>query len=325
MLENFNNVADARDSGDASETSYDGDTKATPVSPPKSSESRGSRESRESRETREVITTELIREIYPESRVRPRRIAADQVDDDDKLRLSILIQMMQEIEDGQCEDFGIGQAFLKEMNLTWLYVNAYYAFNREFPRLGEDVILETWMHQAKGIRFLRENAYYTSEGLWGSSSGEWLLVDRDTRKPAKPQDVIEAGNLVLPETQRSALKRPSGMRRLRAGTVRPEDEPSLKYTVQTQDIDLNEHLHNTIYIELMMQAIKTWAGPHVFRACQFSFLQEVFLDECLEYYIMEDEPLEIQGELWDLARMEAWVKGKDEAAFVSQVAFRKNR
>ncbi len=272
----------------------------------------------------EIITAELIREIYPESRVRPRSIAEEHVNEDGIFRLGTLMQMMQDIEDGQCEDLGLGQSFLKEMNLTWLYVNAYYAFHKEFPRLGEEVILETWMHPAKGIRFLRENAYYTSEGLWGSSSGEWLLVDRDTRKPAKPKDVIETGNLVLPEVRRSELKRPPRMRRLRAGTARPDGEPSLSYIIQPQDIDLNEHLHNTIYIELMMRAFRTWAGPHFFRACQFSFLQEVFLDECLEYFITEEEEMEIQGEFWNLARLEAWVKGKDGAAFVSQVAYRKN-
>ena len=281
-------------------------------------------ESLDTGEAHEIITAELIRGIYPESRVRPRTLTEEHVNDEGTFRLSILMQMMQQIEDGQCEDFGLGQSFLKEMNLTWFYVNAYYAFHRPFPSLGEDVILETWMHPAKGIRFLRENAYYTADGLWGSSSGEWLLVDRDTRKPAKPQDVITAGNLVLPQAQRSELKKPAGMRRLRAGTSRPEGEPVLKYTVQTQDIDLNEHLHNTIYIELMMKALQTWLGPHFFRACQFSFLQEVFLDECLDYYVMADGELEIQGELWDLARMEAWVEGKAEAAFVSQVAYRKD-
>lgn len=275
-------------------------------------------------ELRETITPELIKGIYPESRVRPRTLTEEDVNDKGIFRLGILMQMMQQIEDGQCEDFGIGQAFLKKMNLTWIYVNAYYAFHKEFPSLGEEVILETWMHPAKGIRFLRENAYYTAEGLWGSSSGEWLLVDRDTRKPARPQDVIEAGNFVLPQTKRSELKKPAGMRRMRAGAARPDTEPSLSYLVQAQDIDLNEHLHNTIYIDLMMQALETWAGPHFFRACQFSFLQEVFQDECLEYFITANGELEIQGELWDSARIEAWVKGKAEAAFVSQVAYRKN-
>ena len=162
-----------------------------------------------------------------------------------KLRLSELFTRFQEIAIADTEEHGMGRDKTLDRGLLWVVTGYRVDINR-LPEYDETVTLETWAGKTMHIFFPR---YFRMKDAAGNvilqASSFWVLIDAATRKVIFPEEAGVFMNEVKVENC-PPIPRPP-----RIGET-PEEMP---FTVTYSVLDLNGHMNNTRYFDVVQDAI----------------------------------------------------------------------
>jgi len=178
----------------------------------------------------------------------PTRITYYDLDCRGKIKLSALLRMVHVAADANARELGAGYDVLAPLGMTFVLQRFGVSCFR-MPAYYEDVLIRTWPSDVAKGTFLRRGDMYDTKGIkimeWASL---WLLFDINARKPLKPTALPspfptlgDEGVLVMPE--KVAL---------------PTDwQPFSQYNhiVSYRDVDTNMHMNNSIYGDLIGDAI----------------------------------------------------------------------
>jgi len=210
-------------------------------------------------------------------------------------RLITLLDCMQDVAGRHADSLGAGVRTLMEKGLTWV-LDRLHVRCAPLPPAGQNVHISTWPAGRKGVFALREFRIADDEDheiLRATSA--WILLNVAARRPVRldphlpvftrhPGRMIEDDFPTLPA---------------------PEDGvPSPVFRAVSTDIDINNHVNNTVYLDWAMRAVPAEIPTgHRLAVLEAAFLGEAFLDDevfCRTQSMEQDEGTVLVQNLLDV-------------------------
>lgn len=176
------------------------------------------------------------------------RIRYSEVDVNQNLKLTSLINYLQDCSTFQSEDLGIGLNYLYAMDLAWV-INNWQIDIIKLPKLGDRVIIGTSPYRLRG--FLGHRNFYMKDAESGEylvkANSIWTLVNIKEVKPVRAtQEMIDA----------YVLSDPLEMEYLdRKVSFQGEEKVMEPIEVTIAHLDTNKHVNNEQYIEMAKKYI----------------------------------------------------------------------
>lgn len=168
-------------------------------------------------------------------------IASTQVNSSRDLKLSSLLQILQDVATDGALYVGIGTDVTYPRGLLWVISRMEIDVVR-MPRYQEKIDVYTYPGKTLGFFYPRHFFIYDAEGnLLLRAASVWALIHKDTRQ-------VETHNQfpdVAYDTNENELPRP--------GRLLPQKESPILETrkIRYSEVDLNGHLNNTKYVEMI--------------------------------------------------------------------------
>ena len=167
-------------------------------------------------------------------------------DDSHLRRLLALLDGMMETAGRHAEILGVGVRDLHARGLTWVLARLHVKVNL-IPAPGQSVHIATWpsgRHRLFAVREFQLTDQAGNEILRSTSA--WALMNMETRRPARldphlPVFTRHPGRLIADDF--SPLP-----------PVQQAGSPA-SYRAAAADIDLNDHVNNTVYMEWALRSI----------------------------------------------------------------------
>ena len=196
--------------------------------------------------------------------------------------LPAICQYLQEVASNHAEKLGFGVSWLLENQRTWMLSRLVVSMD-SFPRVGEEILVNTWPSGTDRLLFLRDFTIERASGeVLGRAVSSWVFMNLETRRPVHPSskeleyDFTRTGD--------------------RAIDIKPGKVPLLDgevekgaFRVRYNDLDMNNHVNNIKYIEWLMESV----DPSYRRANRPVNLSVNFLAEAL---YGQDVSVHIAGE-----------------------------
>jgi acyl-ACP thioesterase len=175
---------------------------------------------------------------------------------------------LQEAAGHHAEALGVGIGALAARGIAWVLGRTRIEIARPIL-LGDLLTVETWPSGLDRLAALRDFRVRGQDGgEVARAITSWLVMDLGTRRPLRPDRVLEPRLQVAEE---HALPPPSAPLPTLA-------EPAIErpFSIRFQDIDRNLHATNASYLAWALEAIpeETW------RACRLASLEAHYLAEC---------------------------------------------
>ena len=174
--------------------------------------------------------------------------AYQDIDMNKQLRLTSFLHKTQEAAEAHAVLYGCGYHHLITQNIVWVLSRMQMNIRR-MPELLEPVRLETWHKRVERIFALRDFILYDAQDipiLWATSC--WLLMDIESRKMLRVEHILpHLAQVNIPkeaiQTVPDKLTAPEGLALHHIHTVR------------FSDLDLNNHVNNTKYVEWALDCL----------------------------------------------------------------------
>lgn len=169
------------------------------------------------------------------------------VDKNNKMKLSRIVDLLQNIATWHSKTIGYGTAEMKELKLGWL-VLAWRIKILKYPEADEYIEIRTWSKKPKGLHAYRSFEIINKNGeklvLVESS---WVLYDLVNRKPIKMTPEMSDGYGVI---ERDAIE--EGISKIKPEKI---EGKTLEILVSKRDIDTNNHVNNARYLDFFEEIL----------------------------------------------------------------------
>ena len=188
-----------------------------------------------------------------------------------RLRLSRFFELLQEAAITHTEELGMGREMTLDRGLLWV-VTMQSAEIRRMPEYDERVVLRSWPGETMHVFFPRHYRLSSPEGeTLVRANALWMLVDQETRHMVFP----DRWNIVIPgEKREDELPLPSAPARLPLSGER-------LFPVPFSYVDLNGHMNNTRYFDLMEDCIPAASEGRRLRRIRTEYTGEARLGDML--------------------------------------------
>ena len=196
------------------------------------------------------------------------------VDFKNRLKISQLFNYMQEAAGNHAEHLGWGYRDIVGNNLIWVLSRVKVRMD-EYPTWGSTIKVETWPKDTYRLFATRDFIFRNeSGGQIGAATTVWLLLDINTMRPQRVQNVQE---LYLENKDRHGLN--ETLEKLSCeGTLIKTFERTVSYN----DIDINCHVNNARYVDWLQECFpaETLSDRHI-SSLQLNYLSEAKSDEII--------------------------------------------
>jgi acyl-ACP thioesterase len=185
------------------------------------------------------------------------------------LEVPALSGYLQEVAGHHAAQLGVGLDVLRARGLTWVLGRQ----RIELPvtvQLGETLEIETWPAGVDRLAALRDFVIRRSDGVEvGRATTQWLVLDVATRRPVRPEDVLD------PRFPRPLLEPVAPLARKLPAPERWDRER--RFHVRYSDIDGNLHVTNASYVAWAIEA----APVELWRASRLAAVEVHYVAEAL--------------------------------------------
>jgi medium-chain acyl-[acyl-carrier-protein] hydrolase len=163
---------------------------------------------------------------------------------------------------------GWGYDELTRRNQAWVLIRARMLIKRQ-PAWGEDIILRTWPKLMEGVVAYRDfQVLDRQRNILMASSTAWTLLDLTSRKPVrligKEYDTGELAHYHAIQDKPTKIQWPHAMKMVK------------ELTAEYGHLDMNDHVNNSRYIELIMNALPvSWLLERKLLQVEVNFISEV--------------------------------------------------
>lgn len=197
------------------------------------------------------------------------------VDQMNNIRPSVMLSFFQDMATDHAAIMGISRDYLaRNYNACWLVARTWYKLSRPL-KVGKTVTIKTWHRGVSPLIVYRDFDLFVEDELVGEGVSGWVVADIDDRKMLRPESVAEIVSSPVPETVKEKTLRP---------IRRPKDAAHVyARTVRYSDLDLNGHMNNTRYADLVLDAFTPEEMEGRFIAeMQLNYSQECKWGETME-------------------------------------------
>ena len=229
---------------------------------------------------------------------------------DNRLRLSALLQLQQEIGERQMDEHGMSFKTLRDRGIAFLVTRLCSHITR-LPEMGERVIFNTWHRDIKGVQFFRCYSMTDAQGnpLIDSVTA-FALVDTENHRLLRPDALGEFG---WPDQPDCVNNCPDPGRE-----VPPALIEVAAFKPRWSELDPNGHVNNTRYADYLCDNIPSGMDRKKVTDLYIRFDREIRPDDRLSICAAEErwQTEEATGGV-------AWVSGTHArgAAFVAKLCY----
>lgn len=189
-----------------------------------------------------------------------------------RLSLVALCNYLQETAWNHAEHLGFGFRTEQGFEKAWVIVRLHVEVDR-YPAWNETVAVETWPSGYKGFLAFREfRVLDAGNKVLARATTTWLLIDLKTRRPCH-LNFLDPLDITLNTEKACGREAP-------AVTL---PDPLLEfghYQVRYYDLDMNQHVNNTRYIEMLIGAYPgEWFSNRAIRTLSLEYLKESVLGD----------------------------------------------
>ena len=141
----------------------------------------------------------------------------------------------------------------------------------------DTITVSTWACDSRGFTFPRSYCIERDGELICEANANWALVDTHTKKLIKSSDIDISGYY---SDEPLTLSNPI---RFRIPTEIPMTLVG-EYTVRYTDTDINGHMNNTNYPDMLFNAM-SHPGNKIIKSIAISYQSEAFVSQCLKIYM----------------------------------------
>ncbi len=198
-------------------------------------------------------------------------LGSEHVDCFRRLRTSTLFELLQTASIRHTEALGIGRDKTLDKGLLWVIARQYVLIDR-MPVYDERITLRSWPGETMRVLFPR---YYEILSERGEplvrGSAVWSLMDSETRTTAFPDEYgveiagVETGRELPYLTKIQATQTPD----------------HFDFTVPYSYVDLNGHMNNTRYFDLIEDRLPAAKAGNILREIHVEYTAEARLDDVL--------------------------------------------
>ena len=177
------------------------------------------------------------------------RVRYSEVDEDQKLTVTGIINYLQDCSTFQSEDLGLGIEYLARNHRAW-WLSSWQIVIDRYPVYGEEVVIGTWPYDFRGIYGYRNFTIQDQAGNYlVRANSVWFFFDTLAGRPVRvsEEDVRgygtgEEGKLEM----EYAPRRIAVPGNFKAAEVIP---------VGRQHLDTNHHVNNAQYVEIAREVV----------------------------------------------------------------------
>ncbi|MBO4882125.1 MAG: acyl-[acyl-carrier-protein] thioesterase [Lachnospiraceae bacterium] len=197
------------------------------------------------------------------------RIGYSRVDEEQKLSIPALIDIMQDCSTFQSEDLGLGISYCREKNVFWV-LNSWQVEIDRLPELCEKVTVFTFPVDFN--RFVGTRCFGIRSGndVIVRAYSVWALLDTETYKPAPMTE-----DMIARYKTEEALPMGKISRKIRVPAGGVQEGPM---KIEAIHLDANHHVNNGKFVQIAASYVpggKSFAG---FRA---QYLAQAFLGDTI--------------------------------------------
>ena len=229
------------------------------------------------------------------------------IDANGMIKLTALLKYMSEASWLSAEELGAGIDKTLEVGLAFIIQRIGIRIFKT-PKLNQKVMIKTWPAETTRSAFKRNGAIYDEAGNkileWESL---WVLIDINERRIKRPSafpiefplhgkmDIeIEADKVALPEKK--------------------EHLGCYNHPIQFSELDINAHMNNAIYGDLIANILATHDSPDIntWTDIHFNYVHEAKLNDKLTVdYYQADNSLYVTGSLEEKTIFTTAIKYKE--------------
>lgn len=219
-------------------------------------------------------------------------VEINDVDFSKKLKLSSFFVYFQDIATDHAEDLGLGRAHMEDLGVIWVLVRIKLDVIK-YPKWNDKITVETWPQQPNRIEFERNFIVYDSDdNIVAKAFSTWVIIDVNNRK-LRRSSYIKPN---FPMVERDKVLD------CQLGKIRAKGELKLSYkkTVGYSDIDMNEHLNNSKYVDYIMDCFSMDQHKNYFiKTIEVDYTHEALPSETIILYtdlsVAENNIVYIEG------------------------------
>ena len=168
---------------------------------------------------------------------------------------------------------GLGMNDLNKSGLTWMILDWEIEMNRR-PSYGDIIEVHTWSKCTNKCYSYRDYEIYVDGEKYGIATSKWLMVDINRGRPARIDEEYIAQ--YKPEPDKSTFDI-SDIDKLQE---QEEYERECKCVIRRSDIDINGHVHNLNYMDIIEELLSDEERKTDFKDIRITYKKEIkFGDE----------------------------------------------
>lgn len=206
------------------------------------------------------------------------KVEVNHVDFKGNLKLSSLFTYFQDIAGLHAENLGMGRKVLyEEYGVIWVLVRM-RADIVKYPKWKDIITVETWPQEPSRIGFDRDFFVKDDEGnILAKAVSTWVVIDLESRKLKKTKSVYTG---YPPVIEKRAID-------CKLGNLKSKGQLEMDYkrTVRYSDIDINEHLNNTKYLDFIADSFSLEEhNKYSIKSIEISYSNEALPGETITIY-----------------------------------------
>ncbi len=198
-----------------------------------------------------------------------------------KLGIYSLLNLLQDAAWMHATQLGHGHEETLKGNTAWVLTRQKVKME-SWPSWGETITIRTWVRPLTGPFATRDFEIFLNDKIIGSCSTSWILMNLETRSAV-------LGDLgVVPFESRTDYKLDYDAKKV---SIKDELQARSTFEVRNSDLDMNEHVNNTRYVQWILDSIpRDWHRQFTLHEYEVNFLAETHAGDKVEIMMSPERP-----------------------------------
>ena len=194
-----------------------------------------------------------------------------------------ILECFENIAELHSKSIGLGIDYVLKEGITWVILDWQLKIISR-PMYGQNLEVHTWARYTNKFYSYRDFEMYADGKLCVIATSKWLLIDTTKQRPVKIQD--EFIQRYEPEVDKEVF----GIKEVEKLKELEEYDKREEYIIRRCDIDLNGHMHNLNYIDLVYQMLSDEDIEKDFNNIRITYKKEIkYKDKVQTLYKMEED------------------------------------
>lgn len=173
-------------------------------------------------------------------------IRSYECDRNNNMRILTLMNIFQDMADAGATAVGVGFDYVFSKGFAWVGSNYALDIDR-LPKMHENIRIETWPSDEKKVAGIRDFEVFGEDGKSIiRASSQWVLIDFKKKRPISLKDNLPEFSILPQRALQTDFPKLPEVERI---------DEEYKFRVRFDDIDMNKHVNNAVYILWACEAV----------------------------------------------------------------------